>query len=122
MASSRWSVPVPFPWRAATSRLPLPPRSSVPRARTTTTRPASRCPSDPVAQLSFLNSQLTLSTMAKIYYDKDANVSLIRGQKVAIVGYGSQGHAHALNLKDSGLKVGVGLAPTTKSPPKPKTA
>ncbi|MEJ1972605.1 MAG: hypothetical protein WDM96_09145 [Lacunisphaera sp.] len=52
--------------------------------------------------------------MAK-YYDKDANLSLIRGKKVAIVGYGSQGHAHALNLKDSGVKVRVGLAPTSKS-------
>ncbi len=42
--------------------------------------------------------------MAKIYYDKDADLSLIQGKKVAIVGYGSQGHAHALNLKDSGVQ------------------
>jgi ketol-acid reductoisomerase len=60
--------------------------------------------------------------MAKIYYDKDANLSLIRGKKVAIVGYGSQGHAHALNLKDSGVKVRVGLAPTSKSVAKAKKA
>ena len=60
--------------------------------------------------------------MAKIYYDKDANLSLIRGKKVAIVGYGSQGHAHALNLKDSGVKVRVGLAPTSKSVAKAQKA
>src|SRR5262245_45805606 len=45
----------------------------------------------------------------KVYYDKDADLSLIKGKKVTIVGYGSQGHAHALNLKDSGVKVTVGL-------------
>ena len=44
-----------------------------------------------------------------VYYDKDADLSLIKGKKVAIIGYGSQGHAHALNLKDSGGKVTVGL-------------
>ena len=45
----------------------------------------------------------------KVYYDKDADLSLIKGKKVTIVGYGSQGHAHALNLHDSGVKVTVGL-------------
>jgi ketol-acid reductoisomerase len=45
----------------------------------------------------------------QIYYDKDCNLSLIQKKKVTIVGYGSQGHAHALNLKDSGVKVTVGL-------------
>jgi ketol-acid reductoisomerase len=45
----------------------------------------------------------------KVYYDKDANLSLIKGKKVTIIGYGSQGHAHANNLKDSGVKVTVGL-------------
>jgi len=60
--------------------------------------------------------------MAKIYYDKDANLSLIRGKKVAIIGYGSQGHAHALNLKDSGVSVRVGLATDSKSRPKAKKA
>src|SRR3954471_9266065 len=60
--------------------------------------------------------------MAKIYYDKDANLSLIRGKNVAIIGYGSQGHAHALNLQDSGVKVQVGLAPTSKSVAKAKKA
>jgi len=47
--------------------------------------------------------------MAKLYYDKDADLSLIQSKKVAIIGYGSQGHAHALNLRDSGGNVRVGL-------------
>src|ERR671933_1122854 len=45
----------------------------------------------------------------KVYYDKDADLSLIKGKKVTIIGYGSQGHAHAQNLQDSGVKVTVGL-------------
>jgi ketol-acid reductoisomerase len=45
----------------------------------------------------------------KVYYDKDADLSLVKGKKVAIVGYGSQGHAHALNLKESGVNVTVAL-------------
>jgi ketol-acid reductoisomerase len=60
--------------------------------------------------------------MAKIYYDKDANLSFIRGKKVAIIGYGSQGHAHALNLKNSGVRVRVGLAPKSKSIAKARKA
>jgi len=60
--------------------------------------------------------------MATIYYDKDADLSLIRGKKVAIVGYGSQGHAHALNLKDSGVTVRVGLPATSRSLAKAKAA
>ena len=47
--------------------------------------------------------------MATVYYDKDADLSALEGRKVAIIGYGSQGHAHALNLKDSGIDVRVGL-------------
>jgi len=47
--------------------------------------------------------------MAKLYYDADADLSLLEGKTVAIIGYGSQGHAHALNLKDSGVSVVVGL-------------
>lgn len=47
--------------------------------------------------------------MAKVYYDSDADLSYLQGKKVAIIGFGSQGHAHALNLKDSGLDVVVGL-------------
>ena len=53
--------------------------------------------------------------MAKMYYDNDADLALIRAKKVAVIGYGSQGHAHALNLKDSGVKVQVGLSLTSKS-------
>jgi hypothetical protein len=45
----------------------------------------------------------------KVYYDKDADLSLIKGKQVTIVGYGSQGHAHAQNLRDSGVNVTVGL-------------
>ncbi len=50
-----------------------------------------------------------------IYYDKDADLSIIKGKKVAIIGYGSQGHAHANNLKDSGVDVTVGLRPSSGS-------
>src|SRR5580704_7629934 len=60
--------------------------------------------------------------MAKIYYDKDADLEVIRGRKVAIIGYGSQGHAHALNLKESGVSVVVGLHASSKSLPKAKAA
>ncbi len=45
----------------------------------------------------------------RVFYDKDADISIIRSKKVAIIGYGSQGHAHANNLKDSGVDVIVGL-------------
>ena len=51
----------------------------------------------------------------KVYYDKDADLSLIKGKKVTILGYGSQGHAHALNLRDSGCDVRVGLRPDSGS-------
>jgi ketol-acid reductoisomerase len=60
--------------------------------------------------------------MAKIYYDTDADISLIRGKRVAIIGYGSQGHAHALNLTDNGVAVKVGLPATSKSLAKVKAA
>jgi ketol-acid reductoisomerase len=53
--------------------------------------------------------------MAKVYYDADVDPSLILGKKVAVIGYGSQGHAHALNLRDSGVDVQVGLRPGSKS-------
>src|SRR5580692_3926068 len=54
-------------------------------------------------------------TMARMYYDNDADLALIRGKKVAVIGYGSQGHAHALNLRDSGVEVVVALSGTSKS-------
>lgn len=53
--------------------------------------------------------------MAKIYYDKDVDPELIKSKKVAVIGYGSQGHAHALNLRDSGVDVRVGLRPGSRS-------
>lgn len=53
--------------------------------------------------------------MATIFYDDDADLSIIQGKKVAILGYGSQGHAHALNLRDSGVDVTVGLRPGSDS-------
>ena len=59
---------------------------------------------------------------ATIYYDKDADLNLILKKKVAIIGFGSQGHAHALNLKDSGVDVRVGLHENIKSKPKAEAA
>src|SRR5512146_2662664 len=60
--------------------------------------------------------------MAKMYYDDSADLALIRAKKVAIMGYGSQGHAHALNLKDSGVQVRVGLPDNSKSREKAQAA
>jgi ketol-acid reductoisomerase len=60
--------------------------------------------------------------MPKTYHDQDADLSLIQKKKVAIIGYGSQGHAHALNLKDSGVEVRVGLPANSKSIDKAKKA
>ena len=53
--------------------------------------------------------------MAKIFYDSDTDLSLLKGKKVGVIGFGSQGHAHALNLHDSGVEVAVGLYPGSKS-------
>ena len=58
----------------------------------------------------------------KVYYDKDADLSLVKGKKVTIIGYGSQGHAHAQNLTESGVKVTVGLRPGGASWEKVKKA
>ena len=55
--------------------------------------------------------------MAKMYYEKDCNLDVLNGKTIAIIGYGSQGHAHALNLRDSGCNVIVGLRPGGKSWP-----
>jgi ketol-acid reductoisomerase len=60
--------------------------------------------------------------MATIYYDKDTDLEAIRAKKVAVIGYGSQGHAHALNLRESGVEVQVGLRAGSKSVDKARTA
>ncbi|HWQ61688.1 MAG TPA: ketol-acid reductoisomerase, partial [Negativicutes bacterium] len=59
--------------------------------------------------------------MSKLYYDLDANWDMISSKKIAVIGYGSQGHAHALNLKESGLDVTVGLYKGSKSWSKAET-
>ncbi len=60
--------------------------------------------------------------MPKVFHDQDADLSLIQSKKVAVIGYGSQGHAHSLNLKDSGVDVCVGLAANSKSRSKAEKA
>jgi ketol-acid reductoisomerase len=60
--------------------------------------------------------------MANIYYDKDADLGLLEGKNIAVIGYGSQGHAHALNLKDSGCQVAVGLHAGSQSRAKAEAA
>src|SRR5208282_5134237 len=57
---------------------------------------------------------------AKIYSDKDGDLSVLKNKTVAVIGFGSQGHAHALNLKESGVKVIIGLYPGSKSIPAAK--
>ena len=56
-----------------------------------------------------------MSQDARIFYQEDCNLSLLEGKTIAIIGYGSQGHAHALNLKDSGCNVIIGLYEGSKS-------
>src|SRR5258705_13637892 len=58
----------------------------------------------------------------QVYYDRDADLNNLKGKKVAVLGYGSQGHAHALNLKDSGVEVAVGLKKGSASWPKAEKA
>ena len=60
--------------------------------------------------------------MVKVYYDADCNLDLLKGKTVAIIGFGSQGHAHAQNLHDSGIDVVVGLRPGCKSRAKAEEA
>ena len=60
--------------------------------------------------------------MTELFYDKDADLSIIQGKKVAIVGYGSQGHAHAQNLRDSGVEVAIALKAGSPSAPKAEEA
>src|SRR6188768_2486630 len=71
---------------------------------------SSRCKRPPaVPRKTKFQRIRTQGTTMKVFYDKDADLSLIKGKQVTIIGYGSQGHAHALNLKESGVKVTVGL-------------
>ena len=56
----------------------------------------------------------------KVYYDRDADLSALKGKKIAVIGFGSQGHAHALNLRDSGMDVCVGLSASSPSREKAK--
>ena len=58
----------------------------------------------------------------KVYYDKDANLDVIKNLKISIIGFGSQGHAHAMNLNDSGADVTIGLRPGSSSEDKAKEA
>jgi ketol-acid reductoisomerase len=60
--------------------------------------------------------------VTEIFYDKDADLSIIQGKKVAVIGYGSQGHAHAMNLRDSGVEVVIGLKDGSKSKAKAEEA
>src|SRR5437867_6900313 len=60
--------------------------------------------------------------MANVYYERDADKNLIQSRKVAVIGYGSQGHAHALNLKESGIDVRVGLREGSSSKAKAEGA
>ena len=60
--------------------------------------------------------------MVKRYYEQDGNIALLKGKTVGIFGYGSQGHAHALNLRDSGVNVVIGLPESSKSRAKAEAA
>jgi ketol-acid reductoisomerase len=60
--------------------------------------------------------------MANLYYDQDADLNRLSDRRVAVIGYGSQGHAHALNLRDSGISVAVGLRPGSASEPSARAA
>ncbi len=58
----------------------------------------------------------------KVYYDKDADLDILKNQKISIIGFGSQGHAHAMNLNDSGMNVTIGLREGSSSEAKAKDA
>src|SRR5213075_2912352 len=78
--------------------------------RAPSSRPCAPAPAASVAVTAYCASSFFRGKRKmKVYYDKDADLSLIKGKKVTIIGYGSQGHAHAQNLQDSGVKVTVGL-------------
>ena len=90
-----------------------------PAQRLSTARRAETDPhTDPPAYRKRLSPPTTkeMATMAEMFYDDDADLAVIQGRKVAVIGYGSQGHAHALNLRDSGVDVRVGLAEGSRVP------
>src|ERR687893_349555 len=96
--SARWSSPA---WsRSGGARVRSPPPPS-----------ASRNPRD----LEENHDHMSTPQPAEICYDDDADLSIIAGRKVAVIGYGSQGHAHALSLRDSGVDVRVGLPEQSRS-------
>src|SRR5207247_6470955 len=105
--SRKWCAPARSPSRAGPRRAPGRPSRPARRACRTT-----RAWSD--SQTNHSRKDLT-SMPAKIYYDQNADLGLLKGKKIASIGYGSQGHAHALNLKDSGQDVIVGLYQGSKS-------
>src|SRR5690349_17097366 len=91
---------------SARSSSPAGSRSGAARARS----PTARCAPSPArspSETRHLPEEHT--AVADIFYDDDADLSLVQGKNVAVIGYGSQGHAHALNLRDSGVDVRVGL-------------
>src|SRR5438132_11297724 len=104
---SKWSAPDAWALRAERPRQSKHCRKQFQRQskKRFTALFQTRCVSDG----EILESRNDGGIVATIYYDKHANLDVLRSKKVAIIGYGSQGHAHALNLKDSGIEVCVGL-------------
>lgn len=89
--------------------------------QSTLVRTDGKIPSDDLqeAEISELQEEYTMAT---IYYQEDCNLSLLNGKTIAVIGYGSQGHAHALNLKESGMHVVIGLYEGSQSWPKAEAA
>ena len=94
-----------------------PSRACSPSAAAARASPSASCrpPRCTAAPQTTSTENHTKGDMAEIFYDDDADLSIIQGKKVAIVGYGSQGHAHAQNLRDSGVEVVVALKDGSKS-------
>src|SRR5215207_6282287 len=105
--SSATTAPHPWPGSRSRSGSTSSPASRAPRRGSCC---AASCPNWPVASI-----RRPMASADEVLYDKDADLAVLDGKTVAILGYGSQGHAHALNLKDSGVKVVVGLRPDSSS-------